>query len=502
VVILLYCFGVTQAKAQNGNEGIIIGMVSVENVAVKDAVVTLYRLGINGDQIVNETITDSDGRYIFANLSKTTEYMIQASFKGIRQSKYLRINDSSEVNFDFSGKLEVQVRGVDVSDLAGLELKLYNVLGLMETNTTTDSNGLGIFESIDTQDTYNVLLDYKRIPYTVNADFLGKNLVRIHIDVLESTTRDEDFQVAFQHIIISGDDIDLSFRETVTVQNTGGKVFNTSWLMGWIPIGAFDITHNTMDCCIQFFESGDYTFDPMAPIFPNDSYQLSLNYKLTTVKPNQIIEKKLIYDTERIFFLIKKTEKLTAESLIGVTLIGVELYGENEYYLFEGINLMAGDLIQINLKTRVSIFERISDYRNVLDTFQLAIPLILVVFFFVYQNMKNDLKKLEEKESELIEELVVAEIEYLEGDITLEDLHQIDLEVKEASIDTLEKLQELEPEEYSESRLLSLEFASELRVAEKVIEILTEEYKAENIFEDSIQTIYSKYDEIRKSARV
>jgi hypothetical protein len=496
--VIFYGFGILQANAQNENNGTIIGIVSFENITVENAQVTLYRLGLDENIVLDETITDSKGHYMFANLSKTTEYMIQVSLEGMRHSKYLLLNNSSEVNFDFSGRLTVQVSSVDDLDLEGLEVNLYNIFGVIESNTTLDYNGFSIFEPLDIQDTYYISLEHQRIPYTVIAEFGNKTLTEIQIEILESTKSDEDFQVAFQHIIVSEEGSDLRLRETVTVQNMGGKVFNTSWLMGWIPEGAFEVTHNTMDCCIQFFQSGDYTFDPMEPMFPSDTYSLSLSYKLKANIPNQIIEKNLIYDTERMFFLIEKTDKLTAESVNGVDLVSIEPYGESEYYFFEGTNLIAGELVQIMLKTQVSIFEQISKTIQVLDGYQLAIPIILVALFFVYQNRKNELEKLEGKESDLIEALVDAEIEYLEDEITFEELQIIREEAREASSEILEKLQELNPEEYSEVGLHSFEITSECRVVERVIDFITVDYEEEYISRDLFQKIYTKYDEKRK----
>jgi hypothetical protein len=311
--------------------------------------------------------------------------------------------------------------------------------------------------------------------------------------VLESTQSDEDFQVAFQHIIISGEKSHLSIRETITVQNTGGKVFNTSWLQGSIPENAYDISHNTMDCCIQFYQTGDYEYDPMAPLFPNDSYSLSLNYKLDANTPTQNIEKRVIYNTDNIFFLIKKTEKISAESITGVNLVGVETYGENEYYFFEGSSLKAGDIIQIRLSTKVSILERILVSRDIFDKFQIVIPLIFVVFFFVYQNWKKSHIMSEEKETELIEALVDAEIEFLKGEISLEELGLLREEAESASFEILNEMNERNPNKTPESRMTLLKTAAFQRVAEKVLETIIEDLEEEYISEENYQIIYDKY---------
>lgn len=496
LLIVLQVHGyVRYGKAQNSEKGTIVGNVSIENSPVMNVKITLFNLRTDERQIVHETFTNSDGSYEFTNLTEASEYMVTVAFKDKTHSKYVLLNNSSRENFNFNGKIKVDVIGIDEIYREGLELKLYNIFGEIETNTTTESDGVGVFKSIDVQDTYYVSLEYQKIVFTGIVEFEDKNFTEIQIDVLESTRSDEDFQVKFQHIIIRGENSDLSFRETITVQNTGEKVFNTSWLQGWIPENAYDISHDTMECCIQFHQTGDYEYDPMAPIFPNDSYSLSLNYRLEANTPTQIIEKRVIYDTENIFFLIKKTEKIATESISGVNLVGVETYGENDYYIFEGSTLKAGDLIQIKVTTRVSILERISVSRDMLENIQIALPLILVVLFFVYQNRKKSLRKTEENEAEWIWALVDAEIEFLEGEISLEELERVNEEAELVSFEILEKNNGQNPNETPESRMILLKTATIRRVAEKVLETISEDLEEGYISEETYNIIYPKYHE-------
>jgi hypothetical protein len=461
-----------------------------------NAEVILFRLTREGSHFVDETVSNSDGNYVFTNLTQTSEYLVKVVFNDILHSKYVLLDNFTEENFTFSGRIKVQVIGFDEINRDRLELKLNNIFGENVANTTTDSEGIGIFESIDFQDTYYVSLDYRKITFTGLVDFENKSFTETQIEIFESTQSDEDFQVAIQHIIISEENSELSVRETITVQNTGGKVFNTSWLQGWIPESAYDISHNTMDCCIQFYPSGDYAYDPMAPLFPNASYGLSLNYKLEAITPTQNIEKKVIYDTEKIFFLLKRTEKIEAENITGVNLVGVESYGENEYYLFEGSALSAGDLIQIRITTEVSILERISVNPDVLDDFQIFIPLIFVILFFLYQKRKNRLSSTQVMENEFIEALVDAEVEFLEGEISIEELEQIKEEAESAFFKILEN-QEKEITEQDESRMTSLMNRTRQKVADRVLETISEDLKEKYITKETYQIIYTKYKENR-----
>jgi len=151
---------------------------------------------------------------------------------------------------------------------------------------------------------------------------------------LETPTSDADVKVPLHHVIVSQEGDDLGFWEAIDYLNAGETVFNTSWLSGWMQPGAFDISHTSMDCCIQFSEEGPYTFDPMDPLFPGDVYLLEISYRVEAKVPTQVIEKKIVYDTEALYFLVQQAPKFTAESLEGLELLSVETYGDLEYSTF------------------------------------------------------------------------------------------------------------------------------------------------------------------------
>ncbi len=224
---------------------------------------------------------------------------------------------------------------------------------------------------------------------------ISTSLVRVNAQTsndsshaLESTTKDDNFNTVIHHVIVSREDSNLLLKETVSLRNGGEEVFNASMLKGWIAPSAFDIVHNSMDCCIQFFQNGDFLYDPMVPLFPNDTYSLSLNYRLKVSKPIQVLEKKLVYDTERLLFLIEKSDEITVERLSSLDYVGVKLFGDDEYYVFDGFNLSSGDHVQIQIISQYSLIDRILD-SGLFDTFTVVIPLLLVLSFLTYQNMKK-----------------------------------------------------------------------------------------------------------------
>lgn len=486
-LIVLFSHGYSSVAAQSMDNGTITGEVLYEGSLVENATVKLYLLMMDGSLLVDETITDTDGGYVFTGLGEV-EYMVKVSFGETTHGKYVALDNYSKIDFDFSGRLKVLVRGIEEENLGGLKIQLKNLFGEVEANSTTGPDGIGYFDSLDIHDAYIPSMEYMKIAYTAIATFNGSTSSEARIDVLECTQSDEDFRVAFQHIIITGEGTELSLREAITVQNSGDLVFNSSWLQGWIPADAYDISHDTMDCCIQFFQGGDYSYDPMVPLFPEDSYSLSLSYKLEASIPNQVLEKRIVYDTNSIYFIIKKTEKMTAEGIKGVELAGMEIFGENEYYFFNGSNLRTGDLIQIKLTTQVSIMERLSSGIGLLESFQIFIPVFLVALFFLYQKRGNSLRRLEEAEDELIEALIDAETDYLDGEINQEELDQAKENAESASFRVLEKkTEELEPD------LAALEEASKQRVAEKTMEQLLEDLEEDYITQEAYEVISSKY---------
>jgi hypothetical protein len=190
---------------------------------------------------------------------------------------------------------------------------------------------------------------------------------------------------------VSQEEDNLAFWEAADYLNAGETVFNTSWLRGWMQPDGFDISHNSMDCCTQFSLEGPYIFDPMDPLFPGDWYTLELSYLAEVKVPTQVIQKKIIYDTKALYFLVEKTPKLKAESLQGLELQSVENYGGYEYYNFKGSELKAGDIVSLRLKTELSVFEVLSGNPLIWGSLLLLIPAGAVVYQLAFRKTKEDL---------------------------------------------------------------------------------------------------------------
>jgi hypothetical protein len=423
-----------------------------------------------------------------------SEYILTLRQEGYNHSKYIHLNDSEkQLNFNFTGRLEVQTKAPDGLGINNQLIRLYNSLGQNLLNTTTDLTGLGAFEALDIYDTYYVSLSYCRIPYSTIATFKEKTL-KLEIQTLESTTSDDDFHVAFQHVIVQEEENQLSVWEVLTMQNYGNKVFNTSWLKGWIPAGSYDLTHDTMDCCFQWFDTGDYKFDPMIPLFPADTTRLSLNYKMEYNKPKQIIEKKIIYDTDTLFILVKKLPDVYVEPLAGVEQTGIETYGENEYFIFEGTGLKIGDLVQIKLTTKVSVLEMIPNLDEIWNIVKIVLPIGLLSYIFITHIKKNELEKLEEDKWRTIERLVDLEIDLIDLEISSEEFKEVEKTIQEDFDEIFERIHEIRIEQDDNQ----IEYNPSLELIEAVTHLINVEYEGNHLSEKSYIKILSKYEEKKK----
>ena len=494
------------AIAENDGYPQIIGTVSSSDGPVEGAMVVLSALA-GGPPSIREVATGPNGSFAFVNLTYGSDYVVEASFNGTRHSKIVNTaNDTQMVDFRFTGSLGVDVRLPDGSAAVGVVLQLYTVMGINEVNATTDSRGIGVFEQLDAEDPYNVYLFHEGVPYSKISSFDDSNTSKIEIQILETTISDADVKVPLHHVIVSQEGDSLGFWEAADYLNAGETVFNTSWLRGWMQPGAFDISHTSMDCCIQFSEEGPYTFDPMDPLFPGDVYLLEISYMAEAKVPTQVIEKKMVYDTEAFYFLVEKAPKFTAESLEGLELLSVETYGGVEYYNFKGSELKAGDVVRLRLKTELTVFDVLSGNPLIWGSLLLLIPAGAVVYVVAFRKTKGDPKKsLEQKKRELFSGLAEAEKNFEEGKITRDEFEKLQKDYKESSIRVLKEINKKRPRK--KPRVVSktsadegsetTDLLSELRAVDSVLRELRSDYEKGVITEGSYKRISARYQERR-----
>ena len=494
------------AMAENDEYPQIIGTVSSSDGPVEGVRVVLSALA--GDlPSIREVATGPNGSYAFVNLTHGSDYSVEASFNGTRHAKTVQTaNDTQRADFRFTGNLEVEVRLPDGTAAVNVTLQLYTVMGINEANATTDSRGIGVFEQLDAEDPYNVYLIHEGVPYSKITGFDGFNTSKIEIQILETTTSDADVKVPLHHVIVSQEGDDLGFWEAVDYLNAGETVFNTSWLRGWMQPGAFDISHTSMDCCIQFSEEGPYTFDPMDPLFPGDVYLLEISYMAEAKVPTQVIEKKMVYDTEALYFLVEKAPKFTAESLEGLELLSVETYGGFEYYNFKGSELKAGDVVSLRLKTELTVLDVLSGNPIIWGSLLLLIPAGAVVYVVAFRKTKGDpMESLEQKKRELFSGLAEAEKNFNEGKITRDEFEKLQKDYKERSIRVLKEITKKKPRKKPrvvsktsvDERSETTDLLSELKAVNSVLWELRSDYEGGAITEGSYKKISARYQERR-----
>ncbi len=492
--------------AENDENPRIIGVVSSRRGPVEGAKVVLTALA--GDlPSIREVTTGLNGSYAFVNLTYGSDYSVEASFNGTRHSKTVKmLNDTQRVDFRFTGSLEVEVRLPDGTAAVNVTLQLYTVMGINEVNATTDSTGIGIFEQLDVDDPYEVYLIHERVPYSKIASFDDSATSKIEIQILETTTSDADMKVPLHHVIISQEGDDLGFWEAIDYLNAGEMVFNTSWLSGWMQPSAFDISHTSMDCCIQFSEEGPYTFDPMDPLFPGDVYFLEIWYTAEAKVPSQVIEKKIVYDTEALYFLVQEAPKFTAEGLEGLELLSVETYEGVQYYNFKGSDLKAGDVVRLRLKTELTVLDVLTGNPLIWGSLLLLIPAGVMVYVVVFRKTKGDqMENLEQRKRELFSGLAEAENNFNEGKITRDEFDKLQRDYRERSIRVLKEINKRSPKKKAgvvskttvDERSETADLLSELKAVDSVLRELRSDYEKGAITKGSYNRISARYQERR-----
>jgi hypothetical protein len=498
IVLIQINFTIPFSNAENEENGIISGSIIVENKAFEGAKVILKEVGNKANQAYRETMTNSEGKYVFENVSLAKAYKLEGIFGETNHTKMISMDNLTQrANFIFNGRLETQVLLPNGTAVGNLQLKLLNNLGLNELNSTTDTMGIGIFELLDVKDTYYVSLVYQRIPYYKEVSFELSNLTKIVIDLLEATTSDRDFEVYNHHVIINGQESELIFWESASYYNMGNKIFNTSWLNGWFPAEAYDITHDSMDCCIQFSDGGDYTFDPMDPLFPGEDYELALSYKLQTTVPKQILEKRIIYDTGKMYYFLQKSPDVTVEALENLEYMGTERFGDTEYLRFEGSNLIAGDLVRLKLSTKVSAVNLILKNQFIWGSIVLGLPLGLMSYLFKTKKESESQGSLEKQQESIFKDLVKAEKDLKKQKITPKEFEKLKSRYKKRSIKILKKINKIETPSLSKKEGAP-DLYSELKSVEIVINRITADYENGDLSEKSYKSIVSKYEEKRE----
>ena len=496
IIISISLLTMAPARAQTNDPGSLHGFILGTDGAIEGATVSLRSEGTSPGHASIDFITGSDGSYSFEDLVISKGYIVSVLFDQTNHSRVIFIEDATnQADFSFTGRADVQLDVYDGSVAGGVDVSLYNYLYGNEVNSTTDSSGLAVFEGLNINGDYYLGFFHQGVQYFEEFTFNGSETSQIFIEILEGTKSDEDFKILNHHVVIYTSGPDLRYWDQVAYYNFGDQVFNTSWLNGWIPADATDITHDTMDCCITFLGQGDYTFDPMDPLFPDDYFSIELKYTQKVKIPTHIIEKKVIYDTESMFFLIEEKEDVTVEVIENLVYRGVETFGDARYLAFDGTNLTAGDIIKLEMKTDVTILDLISGNSLIWGPVVLGVPMGLI---YLYMNKKKDPSSggLEDEQREIFESLAQAERDLKAHRITRKEFEKLRTRYKRRSIKVLKKIDKPQQKPATQMEEPS-DGLSDLKAVEAVIKSIKNDYEAGDLSEESYKAIISKYEEKR-----
>ena len=398
-------------------EGPVEGITVIINAVESSAYVELY-----------DTVTDEAGGYVFENLEPDI-YVLEADYNGIQHLKTVSLeNETVEADFNLVASVGFSIVDVDGSPMANVDVGVINKLGFRIASAVTDETGLGQFEGLDYGEPYMIAFNHEGIPYTKVFSFENGTSAFVDFRLLSVTTSDEDMEDYMHHIIVEVGEENINVWEAITFRNTGTHIFNNSMLRIRLPDDAVDLTHEIMDCCVQLTEEG-LMFDPMEPIRPTESFETSISYNIKIKKAEQVVEKRLAYDTETFFIFVKKAQGVTAEAMEGIIYDGDRTLGGEEYLIFKGTGIPQGGVVSLKLTGLMTLTDTL--FQSPL--LWAALFLIAPVGFVVY--LLRGKRGPEEPSKEHVEETAPPEGEEEVSDEGAEQL--MDLKAEKIAVEAL-----------------------------------------------------------------
>jgi len=476
---------------------LLLNIIQVTTVNSKENVVL-----IEGAEVI---ATKSSGYSFLADpISKSFNTLFKYD-----ESKYtksmIRNIAISEVDFNLTGTINVNVIHINGSQVSNLPIKLENPPGTILVNATTDSNGKYAFEHLGLNDTYWIILVYEGVPYYKDFSFTNGSSAQLNIVVYETTRSDENIVVnAYQVLIQTSEDL-LIVSEYITYENVGINVFNNSRLSVWLPRDMHDFSSSIMDCCIQVYEEGAI-FDPMDPIMPGQKYSLSMSYYLDVVSSDYVFIKKIEYNTEAFHLFVEDIGDIQEIRAPGLENQGTVTLDDIEHTFFMGSDLEAGIYLAVNLVGVGPSF----DFMNQLVGIILVsmIPAFLVSYSIIRRKSKGktSVEDLEAKKRAIFNKIIQLESDYESGDISENSFENLRSKYRKRVIELMQLIDESKSHQSQSQQHLSdqrIEEKSLLSTLEKV----EEDFKKGLISEEGYQKIKAVYEkrrikvleEIRKS---
>jgi hypothetical protein len=406
---------------------------------------------------------------------------------------------TSEVDFNLTGSLNVNVIHINGSQISNLPIKLENPPGIIVVNATTNSNGEYAFEHLGLNDIYWVTFVYEGVPYYTYFSFTNESSAHLNIVVYETTRSDEDIVITAYQVLIQTSENLLSVSEYLTYENVGINVFNNSRLSVWVPREMHDFSSSIMDCCIQVYEES-VIFDPMDPIMPGRQYTMFMSYYLDVVSSDYMFIKKIEYNTEAFHLFVEDKGDIQEIRAPGLENQGTVTLDDIEHTFFMGSNLESGISLGVNLVGVGPTF----DFMNQLVGIILVsmIPTFIVSYSIIRRKRKGKtlVEDLEVKKREIFKKIIQLESEYESGDISKNSFENLRSKYRKSVIELMQLIDESRSQQSQ-----SQEHLSDQRIEEKLLlstlEKVEEDFKKGLISEEGYQKIKAVYEKRRIEVR-
>jgi hypothetical protein len=381
---------------------------------------------------------------------------------------------TSEVDFNLTGSLNVNVIHINGSQISNLPIKLENPPGIIVVNATTNSNGEYAFEHLGLNDTYWVTFVYEGVPYYTYFSFTNESSAHLNIVVYETTRSDEDIVITAYQVLIQTSENLLSVSEYLTYENVGINVFNNSRLSVF--------------------------FDPMDPIMPGRQYTMFMSYYLDVVSSDYMFIKKIEYNTEAFHLFVEDKGDIQEILAPGLENQGTVTLDDIEHTFFMGSNLESGISLGVNLVGVGPTF----DFMNQLVGIILVsmIPTFIVSYSIIRRKRKGKtlVEDLEVKKREIFKKIIQLESEYESGDISKNSFENLRSKYRKSVIELMQLIDESRSQQSQ-----SQEHLSDQRIEEKLLlstlEKVEEDFKKGLISEEGYQKIKAVYEKRRIEVR-
>jgi hypothetical protein len=414
------------ASAQESDQALIVGNVSSGGLPIEGLeVIVNMAMGETYVPIFNVT-TNSEGMFeVFEDLFGNS-FLLEFQYGGLLHlDAFVSVNETYTVDFDLSGGLDFVVLGLDGRGVEGIHVNLLNKIGYAVGHILSNSSGSGIFDGLNVGDPFMITFDYKGVPYSEIIDLVNSTSASVELHLLETTTSDESIEASMHHVVVEMEGEYLSVWEGVTFRNLGDQIFNNSWLKIWLPPEAEEVDSDVMDCCVQNTDEG-ILVDPMDPIFPAGTFETKVEYKIKAKSSNQVLAKRMDYDTPSFLYLIENVPGITIENPVGLTYDSERNLAGTDYIIYRGSDLTAGETVSVQFKGLVSWTDALMRNPLVWAGGLLLAPVALLVYFFI---LKKDNSSVEPESAKLTSISDVSkdlrpdeEESPSEDDISIEDL--------------------------------------------------------------------------------